>query len=149
MAQSRQSRQAPAFNNCAVIVAHPDDQTLWAGGTMLMHSEAKWQVITLCRGSDRERSEKSFRALEMFNASGAMGDMDDSPDQSALSDREVQKTILSLLAPVRFDLIITHGLWGEYTRRVRHEETSRAVPALRKTEELSVGRIWTFARHVA
>jgi hypothetical protein len=112
---------------------------------MLMRSEAKWQVITLCRGSDRERSDKFFRAMEMFGASGAMGDMDDGPDQSPLSDREVQKTILSLLAPVRFDLIITHGLWGEYTRHLRHEETSRAVLALRKMDELSVGRIWTFA----
>ena len=26
-------------NECAVIVAHPDDETLWAGGLMLMHPE--------------------------------------------------------------------------------------------------------------
>jgi LmbE family N-acetylglucosaminyl deacetylase len=26
-------------NKCAVIVAHPDDETLWAGGLMLMHPE--------------------------------------------------------------------------------------------------------------
>ena len=145
MAQHKQSKQVFAFNNCAVIVAHPDDETLWAGGTMLMHGEAKWQVITLCRGSDRERSHKFLRALEVFNASGAMGDLDDGPDQPPLGDREVQKTILSLLWPIKFDLIITHGLWGEYTRHLRHEETARAVLALRKTGELSAGRIWTFA----
>ena len=26
-------------NKCAVIVAHHDDETLWAGGLMLMHPE--------------------------------------------------------------------------------------------------------------
>ena len=29
---------------CAVIVAHPDDETLWAGGTMLMHPDCQSTV---------------------------------------------------------------------------------------------------------
>jgi LmbE family N-acetylglucosaminyl deacetylase len=128
-----------------VIVAHPDDETLWAGGTMLMHPEAKWKVVTLCRGSDRERRPKFFQALERFNAAGAMGDLDDAPDQTPLSDREVQSTILSLLSQIRFDLVITHGLWGEYTRQLRHEETGKAVLALRKAGELTASQIWMSA----
>jgi len=145
MAQVKPSQQKVVFNNCAVIVAHPDDETLWAGGTMLMHAEAKWKVVTLCRGNDRERRQKFFQALERFNATGAMGDLEDGPDQSPLSDREVQRTIVSLLSPIRFDLIITHGLWGEYTRHLRHEETAKAVLALRKTDELIANQIWMFA----
>ena len=85
MAQTKPSQQKVVFNNCAVIVAHPDDETLWAGGTMLMHAEAKWQVVTLCRGSDRERRQKFFQALARFNATGAMGDLEDGPDQSPLA----------------------------------------------------------------
>ena len=30
-----------------VIVAHPDDETLWAGGTLLMHPDCRWTVVTL------------------------------------------------------------------------------------------------------
>ena len=57
-------------NECAVIVAHPDDETLWAGGLMLMHPEVKWTVVTLCRKSDLDRAPKFFKALERLNAVG-------------------------------------------------------------------------------
>jgi len=128
-----------------VIVAHPDDETLWAGGTILMHPEAKWTIITICRKTDKDRSPKFFRALEKLGATGSMGDLDDGPEQFPLAAREVQNMILELLPSDRFDLVITHGLWGEYTRHLRHEETSRAVLALWWAGKLSAKQIWMFA----
>lgn len=145
MAQLKVHRQIWAFRNCVVIVAHPDDETLWTGGTILLHPKARWTVVTLCRGSDQDRSLKFFRALENFNATGVMGDLDDSPEQLPLIDREVRDTILSLLPSNRFDLVITHGLWGEYTRHLRHEEIGKAVSALCEAGKLSAGQIWMFA----
>jgi LmbE family N-acetylglucosaminyl deacetylase len=32
----------------AVIVAHPDDETLWAGGTILEHPSNDWFIVCLC-----------------------------------------------------------------------------------------------------
>jgi LmbE family N-acetylglucosaminyl deacetylase len=133
------------FDRCAVIVAHPDDETLWAGGTILMHPDSRWTVVTLCRKSDSDRSEKFLRALDALNASGAMGDLDDGPEQSPLADQKVQNTILTLLPSDKFDLIITHSLWGEYTRHLRHEETAKAVLALYRGGKLSADQIWMFA----
>ncbi len=138
-------RQISNLRNCAVIVAHPDDETLWAGGTMLMHPEISWTVVTLCRASDPDRASRFFRAIENLNSGGAMGGLDDGPEQSPLSERQVQAAIKSLLPPKKLDLIITHGLWGEYTRHKRHEETGKAVLAMRKTGDLSAGQLWTFA----
>jgi LmbE family N-acetylglucosaminyl deacetylase len=134
-----------AFRKCAVVVAHPDDETLWTGGTLLMHPESKWTVVTLCRKSDPDRAPRFFRAIEKLNATGAMGDLDDGPEQRPLTSREVQHEILQNLPPDRFDLIITHGLNGEYTRHLRHEETAQAVMALWKSERLLAGQIWRFA----
>jgi len=134
-----------AFKKCAVVVAHPDDETLWAGGTILMHPESDWTVVTLCRKSDPDRAPRFFRAIEKFNATGAMGDLDDSPEQSPLTSREVQHEILQILPSNRFDLIITHGLNGEYTRHLRHEETAQGVMTLWKSERLFAGQIWRFA----
>lgn len=133
------------FQKCAVIVAHPDDETLWAGGVILMHPETKWTVITLCRASDSDRAPKFFRALEALNATGIMGDLDDGPDQSPLQARDVQHAIIDLLPSGTYDLVMTHGLWGEYTRHLRHEETGKAVIALWNTGRLAAKEVWRFA----
>jgi LmbE family N-acetylglucosaminyl deacetylase len=133
------------FRKCAVIIAHPDDEILWAGGTILMHQESEWTIVTLCRKSDLDRAPKFFRVIEELNATGAMGDLDDGPEQKPLKNLQVQHEILQNLPSNRFDLIMTHGLNGEYTRHLRHEETAQAVMALWKSERLSAGQIWRFA----
>jgi LmbE family N-acetylglucosaminyl deacetylase len=130
---------------CAVIVAHPDDETLWSGGTILLHPDASWTIITLCRKSDQDRSSRFFKALEELGAKGAMGDLEDGPEQTPLDRREVQNTIMDMLPQQHFDLIITHGSWGEYTRHLRHEETSDAVMALWRSRRITSEQVWHFA----
>jgi len=129
----------------AVIVAHPDDETLWAGGLLLGHPEWAPFIITLCRGGDPDRAPRFGRALERLQARGAMGDLDDGPDQAVLASREVQAAILALLPDREFDLLLTHGPEGEYTRHRRHEEVSLAVSALLRDQELRAGTLLQFA----
>ena len=145
MAGPKPSQQIWDFSNCAVIVAHPDDETLWAGGTILMHPEANWTTATLCRKNDSNRAPKFFKTVEELGAIGIMGDLDDGPEQNPQDSRYVQNMILKLLPSDRFDLIITHGIWGEYTRHLRHEETAKAVLALWRSNRLSARQIWMFA----
>jgi LmbE family N-acetylglucosaminyl deacetylase len=129
----------------AVIVAHPDDETLWTGGTILDHPSWYWYIITLCRAGDSDRAPKFFKVLNFLGAKGDMGDLDDGPDQNPLDDKDVQKCILQLLPDTHFDLIITHDPAGEYTRHLRHEETSKAVINLWCYDRISTGEVWTFA----
>jgi hypothetical protein len=133
------------FGSCLVIVAHPDDETLWAGGMILMHPQVRWSIVTLCRRSDRERAGRFFKAMEYLGAQGQMGDLDDGPQQKPLNEREVEDTIIKLLPSGKFDLIITHSLFGEYTRHKRHEETAKAVCGLWKSGKLSAEQMWMFA----
>ena len=132
-------------SKCAVIAAHPDDETLWAGGTILLHPDASWTIITICRKSDSDRAPKFFKALQKYDAQGAMGDLDDGPDQEPLSSDIVQETILELLPELHFDLVITHSPSGEYTRHLRHEETAKAVFSLWESEKLKAEQVWSFA----
>ena len=79
------------FTSALVIVAHPDDETLWAGGTILMHPETRWTVVALCRRSDPDRAPKFRRVLELLGASGDMGDLDDGPEQTPLRPSDVER----------------------------------------------------------
>jgi LmbE family N-acetylglucosaminyl deacetylase len=129
----------------AIIVAHPDDETLWAGGTILSHPSWKWFIICLCRGNDKERAPRFYSALKVLKSDGIMGCLDDGPEQKPLDEKEVGRIILDLLPAHYFDLIITHNPSGEYTRHLRHEEVSKAVINLWYSDKISSGELWTFA----
>jgi len=129
----------------ALIVAHPDDETLWAGGTILNHPSWRWFIVCLCRGSDKERAPRFYKALKILKSEGIMGDLDDGPEQKPLEGKEVENIILDLLPGRHFDLIITHNPTGEYTRHLRHEEVSKAVIKLWHAGKISTDELWTFA----
>jgi len=129
----------------AVIVAHPDDETLWAGGTILNNPEWQCFVACLCRKNDTDRAPKFENAIKVLGAGGNMGNLDDGPDQQPLTDSEVQNAILQLLPARHFDLIITHSINGEYTRHLRHEEIGKAVVKLWHSGKLITSELWAFA----
>ncbi len=145
MTQDRAARLNYEYTNCAVIVAHPDDETLWAGGTMLLHPDSCWTVASLCRKSDADRAAKFHQALECYNAKGVMGDLNDGPEQTPLRTVDVEDAIIDLLPSDRYDLVLTHGLWGEYTSHRRHEEVAKAIMALREGGRLLAKEVWMFA----
>lgn len=128
-----------------VIVAHPDDETLWAGGLLLLRDDLDWTVIALCRGSDRDRRPRFFRALEQLGAQGRIADLDDSPDQPPLSDSHVRSVLVDALDDADYDLVLTHNPAGEYTRHRRHEEVARAVLGLWREGAIDAGELWCFA----
>lgn len=131
--------------NAVIIVAHPDDETLWAGGTILSHPSWNWFIVCLSRKNDTERATKFYKALQIYKAEGVMGDLDDGPNQNPLKEEEVEKAVLELLPSKHFDLIISHNPTGEYTKHLRHEEISRAVITLWHSGKISGNELWTFA----
>ena len=114
--------------NCLVIIAHPDDETIWMGGLIRRHARWVWHVLSLCRGDDPDRAPRFKRACEELGARAYISDLDDSPGPAVLSPdlREIKERI-ARIGHREFDLIFTHGEKGEYTRHQRHEQTHRAV----------------------
>lgn len=137
--------EAHTAKSVAVIVAHPDDETLWAGGTILSNPSWHCFILSLCRGSDTDRAPKFYKVLKMLKSEGIMGDLDDEPEQTPLKDGDVQQAILNLLPTKPFDLVITHNPNGEYTRHRRHEEVSKAVINLWNAGKITAPELWTFA----
>jgi LmbE family N-acetylglucosaminyl deacetylase len=129
----------------AVIVAHPDDETLWAGGLLLSHPSWVTFIATLCRGEDPDRVPKFRKALACLGAKGALGNLDDGPDQFPLPSSQVKEAILALLPSRDFDLVLTHAPQGEYTWHRRHGEVARAVQELWRDGDLCARSLWQFA----
>jgi LmbE family N-acetylglucosaminyl deacetylase len=129
----------------AIVVAHPDDETLWTGGTIIDNPGRSYFIVSLCRKNDPDRAPKFKKVLEILGADGIMGDLDDGPEQIPLSAGEVQHAILDLLPTKKFDLVITHSIFGEYTRHRRHEETGRAFINLWHTGKLNTNELRAFA----
>jgi len=133
------------FKSVAIIVAHPDDEILWAGGTILQNSQWKIFFLCLCRKNDKDRATKFYKVLKILNAKGNMRDLDDEPEQKPLNTEIVKQNILNSLTKQNFDLIITHSPKGEYTRHLRHEEVSKAVIMLWNDGKITTTELWAFA----
>lgn len=137
--------EPPGSARVLVVVAHPDDEALWAGG--LLASRPLWNVfiLALCRGADPDRAPRFRLALDYLDAKGVMGDLDDGPDQAPLADERVQEAIRDLAPAGPFDLVLTHHPEGEYTRHLRHLEVALGVRALLGQGALAAPRLWNFA----
>ena len=58
------------------IVAHPDDETIWMGGT-IMKNNYNWTIICLCRKNDLDRSPKFKKVCDYYKAKSIISDLDD------------------------------------------------------------------------
>jgi LmbE family N-acetylglucosaminyl deacetylase len=133
------------MKHIAIIVAHPDDETLWAGATILSNPHWNCFIVSLCRADDKDRSQSFYKALKELRADGIMGNLDDGPTQEPLPNKVVENQILKLLPSQQYDLIITHSPAGEYTRHLRHEETGAAVITMWHTGKITTNKLWVFA----
>ena len=93
-------------NNNAIIVAHPDDETLWAGGLPIRFKDKKWTVICCSVPvADPERAHKFVNVCEFLGVDWMKNDRLE-------SDFDVPHVDLS-----PFDCIFTHNANGEYGNR--------------------------------
>lgn len=130
--------------DAAVIVAHPDDELLWAGGLIIQSPSLRWLVFSVCRGQDPDRAPKFAEVQKRLGTIGMMGNLDDEPEQRPLNPKEVQLAILSALPETDWHRIVTHGPRGEYTRHRRHEEVCAAVVELCASGKIHAEELWFF-----
>ncbi len=129
-----------------VIVAHPDDETIWMGGTLLANKD-KWDVtiISLCRKNDKDRMPKFKKVCKFYNATCFISDLDDSENGyfKEVSTEDIKKRVKKIVRHKKYNRVFTHGENGEYGH-IRHKEVHRTVVEMVSNNELSTEKLLFF-----
>jgi LmbE family N-acetylglucosaminyl deacetylase len=126
-----------------VIVAHPDDETIWMGGTLIRNKNI-WDttIISLCRADDKDRAPKFKRICDILKAKSFMSDLEDEK-LHPVSIKEIIKRIKKF-ADKDYDEIYTHGENGEYGH-IRHIETNKAVRQIIEDKTIKTKKLFFFS----
>ncbi|MCD7894813.1 MAG: Ig-like domain-containing protein [Erysipelotrichaceae bacterium] len=115
-----------------MIVAHPDDETLWGGGHL---SEDNWFVVCITNGDNETRKSEFYKALEVLGANGVILSYPDKVNGQR-SDWEndksdIMKDLDFVIRYKDWDQITTHNQDGEYGH-IHHKMTHSLVTSLTK-----------------
>ena len=131
-----------------VVVAHPDDETIWMGGTMLKHPRINWTIFSLSRKDDPDRAPKFRKVAGYYKARGIISDLEDNGIMNIkASVPEIEKRLLSKIGKQHFTYLFTHDYNGEYGHP-RHKGVHLALRKLIKEKKLSADEIFYFSYYL-
>lgn len=108
----------------AIVVAHPDDETIWCGGLMARYL-FRWTVICCSiPRTDPIRAYKFFEACESLGAKARLLPFVEPEPRLRLGN-------LDHLDLSEFDVVVTHNVVGEYGHRHHvdvHEHVTEQWP---------------------
>jgi hypothetical protein len=127
-----------------VVVAHPDDETIWMGGFILQHPELDWTIFSLCRASDSDRAPKFKRICEIYNAKAIITDVEDNEEVELKKvEEQIKQSMLDKIGTDQYEYLFTHGPNGEYGHPV-HVAVNRAVKEMLSNKKLNIRTIFYF-----
>ena len=98
-----------------LVVAHPDDESLWFGGMLVRYAEWDWTVVcsTVPR-KDSERAELKFlSACDALGVKAELLGIEETGARDPLPPEELLY-IHEFVQKLKPDLVVTHGPVGEY-----------------------------------
>ena len=118
-----------------MIVAHPDDETIWGGGHLLQDM-GRYLVVCITAGTDPVRDEELRKAMAICNARYLRLGF---PDLDAMNKQDrwktvgidIRATLSNIMTAKPWKTIVTHNPRGEYGHR-HHKMTSRFVSSIFK-----------------
>lgn len=109
-----------------MVVAHPDDESIFGGGALIQ--ESGWKVICLTNGSNETRSREFRTAMKFVDASCEIWDFPDELDGD-FDEEQVKSALRNILNTGHFHKVVTHNLHGEYGHS-QHQSLSRILHSM-------------------
>jgi len=130
--------------NAMIIVAHPDDETIWMGGTILNNKDLNWTIYSLCRSSDTDREPKFGKVCALYGAKPMISDLDDE-DILNLDEcvKDAEQLLEKNIVNEKIDYLFTHGENGEYGHE-RHIAVHLAINNLIKRKTIKPEAVFCF-----
>ena len=118
-----------------MIVAHPDDETIWGGGHLLQ-DKGRYLVVCITAGTDPVRDDELRNAMAICDAQYLQLGF---PDLDAMNKQDrwktvgidIRATLANIMTAKAWETIVTHNPRGEYGHR-HHKMTSRFVTSIFK-----------------
>jgi LmbE family N-acetylglucosaminyl deacetylase len=109
-----------------MIVAHPDDESLFGGETLTLGG--KWTVVSVTCAQNERRRDEFIAAMTSIGANYTMLNHFDHLG-SGNFDARLDEQLAALLAEHPYEMVVTHNERGEYGHR-QHIAVHRAVRRL-------------------
>lgn len=140
-----------------MIVAHPDDETLWGGAHLL---NDRWLVVVLTNGFNADRKEDFYNVMNRTNDKhiiltypdtkldwyAADGGHRYETDEWTTAEKGMKADITLLMNYKKWDTIATHNPNGEYNKN-HHKMTSAYVTQCWKNSNSSGTPLYYFGRY--
>jgi hypothetical protein len=105
----------------AIFTAHPDDETIWMGGTILSRNDWIWKIFIATHNMNDERGIEFQKAINEYKVQSGIQQlsydfieiMEDTQEENNIVISKV-KDKLNEIEFDGFDVIFTHNIDGEY-----------------------------------
>lgn len=112
----------------AAFIAHPDDETIWMGGTLLANKDWEWKIFVNTYGESDNRGKEFISAINKYKYQYGVTNLEvqfteimpDTQDSNRLMENEINHR-LDLIKLSSFDIIFTHNIDGEYNGAPNHK----------------------------